>query len=221
MVLCDAGNSYFHFYYSGKVWKVQPEKLERDEVLLPLYYISVNPKSTKKLLEIFPEAINLSPYMMLNTAYKGLGADRIAACLGIGDGVIVDAGSAITVDVMQCDIHLGGFILPGLATYSKMYRAISSALETNLNLTIELNAIPQNTRDAVSYGALKSILLMIEGSAKNKKLYFTGGDGKFLARFFPDAIHDDSLVFKGMMRAITEVSERGISIDYSRNKGFS
>ncbi len=208
MVLCDIGNSYLHFYYNGRVWKVQAEKLERDEALLPLYYISVNQKKTRKLLESFPEAINLAPYMMLDTTYKGLGADRIAACRGISDGVIVDAGSAITVDIMQNDIHLGGYILPGLATFGKLYRAISPILGSDLNLAIELNAFPQNTRDAVSYGALKSILLMIESSAKNKKLYFTGGDGKFLARFFSGAVQDDSLVFKGMLKSIDTLNDR-------------
>lgn len=204
MVLCDIGNSYLHFYYNGRVWKVQAERLERDEALLPMYYVSVSQKKTKYLLEMFPEAINLTPYMLLDTAYIGLGADRIAACKGVSDGVIVDAGSAITIDVMQDNMHLGGCILPGLVMYGKMYRNISSVLGGELNLAIEFNAFPQNTRDALSYGALKSIVLTIESIAKNKKLYFTGGDGKFLARFFAGAIQDDSLVFKGMLRAIAE-----------------
>ncbi|MBD5166946.1 MAG: type III pantothenate kinase [Helicobacter sp.] len=209
MVLCDIGNSYLHFYYSGRVWKVQAERLERDEALLPMYYVSVNQKKTKYLLEMFPEAINLTPYMLLDTAYIGLGADRIAACKGVSDGVIVDAGSAITIDVMQDNMHLGGCILPGLAVYGKMYRAISPMLGSELNLAIEFNAFPQNTRDALSYGALKSIILTIESIAKNKKLYFTGGDGKFLARFFTGAIQDDSLVFKGMLRTIAEQKKGG------------
>lgn len=205
MVLCDIGNSYLHFYYNGKVWKVQANKLKRDEELLPLYYISVNREKRQILLDVFPEAINLAPYLTLDTTYKGLGADRIAACKGVNDGIIVDAGSAITVDVMQNGIHLGGYILPGLATFGRMYRAISSTLSADLNLAIELNAFPQNTKDAISYGVLKSIILMIEATAKNKKLYFTGGDGKFLARFFSGAIQDDSLVFKGMLHAIQQL----------------
>lgn len=207
MVLCDIGNSYLHFYYNGRVWKMQAERLERDEALLPMYYVSVSQKKTKQLLELFPEAINLTPYMSLDTAYVGLGADRIAACKAVSDGVIVDAGSAITIDVMQNNTHLGGCILPGLATYGKMYRAISPVLGGELNLAIEFNAFPQNTRDALSYGALKSIVLMIESIAKNKKLYFTGGDGKFLARFF-GATHDDLLVFTGMLNTIKEMQQK-------------
>ena len=110
---------------------------------------------------------------------------------------------------MQDNMHLGGCILPGLAVYGKMYRAISPMLGSELNLAIEFNAFPQNTRDALSYGALKSIILTIESIAKNKKLYFTGGDGKFLARFFTGAIQDDSLVFKGMLRTIAEQKKGG------------
>ena len=46
---------------------------------------------------------------------------------------------------------------------------------------------------------------------KNKKIYFTGGDGKFLSRFFENAIYDDLLIFKGMQNIITtKITSKGI-----------
>ena len=41
------------------------------------------------------------------------------------------------------------------------------------------------------YGFGIVIMLLIENFSKNKKIYFTGGDGKFLSRFFENAIYDD------------------------------
>ncbi|MDE5591995.1 MAG: pantothenate kinase, partial [Helicobacter sp.] len=61
-----------------------------------------------------------------------------------------------------------------------------------------------NTRDEISFGVLKSILVIIENTAKNKKIYFTGGDGKFLSRFFKNCIYDNLLIFKGMQNVISE-----------------
>ncbi|EFP1036870.1 pantothenate kinase, partial [Campylobacter jejuni] len=41
-------------------------------------------------------------------------------------------------------------------------------------------------------------------AAQNKKLYFTGGDGQFLANYFDHAIYDKLLIFRGMKKIIKE-----------------
>ena len=150
-----------------------------------------------------PRCFDLTPYLELDTTYKGLGVDRIASCMAIHDGVIVDAGSAITIDIMQQGIHLGGFIMPGIAQYRKMFSCIA-ILDCEMNLAIDLEVFPQNTRDALSYGMLKSIVLTLKNASKNKKIYFTGGDGKFLSHFFENSFYDDLLVFKGMQKSIQD-----------------
>ena len=43
---------------------------------------------------------------------------------------------------------------------------------------------------------------MINEVSRNKKIYFTGGDGKFLSKFFDNALYDDSIIFKGMLKII-------------------
>lgn len=201
MILCDIGNSYFHFFYRNRIWREESNRLSPKSESVPIYYISVNPRSEKKLLESHKNCINAEPFINLDTIYQGLGVDRKAACLAVDNGIIVDCGSAITIDIMQEGIHLGGYILPGINLFKKMFSNID-ALKMDFNLDVSLQAIPQNTRDALSYGCIKSIILAIQDIARDNYIYFTGGDGKYLSRFFNQSIFDNTLVFKGMTKAI-------------------
>lgn len=206
MILCDIGNTYFHFYHRGRFWKETPETLSLKQG--DVFYISVNPVFEQKLLQIQKNCINLAPFFWIKTSYVGLGIDRIAGCEGLYDGILVDAGSAITIDMMQKGIHLGGYILPGIASFIQMYREISPALNVMPSLSIDLTLLPQNTQEALGYGILKSIISCIEQVSKDKKIYFCGGDGKFFSKFFPNAIYDRSLVFKGMQKALERYFEK-------------
>lgn len=208
VILCDVGNSCLHFYYSGRIWREDPNDITLKKPHIPIYYISVNPNFEKKLLDSHKKCINLASYIDIETSYKGLGIDRKAACKAIAQGVIVDAGSAITVDIVEDNKHVGGYILPGISAYQELYRSISPVLDTSLNLGVNLYLPPQNTKDAISLGILKSILLMIKHTSRTKRIYFTGGDGKFFAKFFEDAIFDNTLIFKGMQCALKEAEQR-------------
>lgn len=168
MILCDIGNTFLHFYYRGRVWKEKRNNLSQKDSSEVVIYISVNQESTRSLLLSHPYCFDLTPYMNLDTNYKGLGIDRIAACNAISDGVIIDAGSAITLDIMHDGLHLGGCILPGIAQIQKGFKSIS-VLDCGINLSVPLDTLPQNTKDAVSYGILKPIILLIENFSKNKK----------------------------------------------------
>lgn len=201
MILCDIGNTFFHFFYRGRVWREEPNALSRKNEDYCIYYISVNARNERKLLESHSNCQNIADLIALDTIYKGLGIDRKAACFGIDNGIIIDAGSAITIDIIQERVHLGGYIMPGIESYKKMFSNID-VLNVEFNLGVSLDSIPQNTRDAVSYGCLKSIVLSIESVAKDNFIYFTGGDGKFLSRFFPNSLFDNTLVFKGMQKAL-------------------
>ncbi|GMB91961.1 type III pantothenate kinase [Helicobacter ailurogastricus] len=202
MTLCDIGNTHLHFYQEGRVWACAPQSLQvlEDEV----FYISVNAQHTTALLEICPNAKDLSPQMHLASKYEGLGVDRMAACLGLRgkSGVVVDAGSAITLDVMENGEHLGGVILPGLASYCQAYKSISPALDLPPNLRVNLDRLPNGTADALGYGILQSMLLTLKHLVGGRKVYFTGGDGKFLANFFPQGLYNGLLVFEGMLATL-------------------
>lgn len=205
MVLCDIGNSDVKFLQDNKFSSLSFEEFAAFQSEERVFYTSVN-HSLKKLVSSKSNFIDIEPYFKFDTIYQGLGVDRIAACYTIADGVVVDAGSAITVDIMSSSMHLGGFILPGIASFRKAYAEISPILKCELNTQIYLDTLPQRTIDAVSYGTFKSIYLLIKDAAYNKNLYFTGGDGRFLERFFDRAIFDKLLVFRGMQKVIEQNS---------------
>ncbi|WP_291950955.1 type III pantothenate kinase [Campylobacter sp.] len=203
MLLCDIGNTTANFLDKQKFYSMSIDQFLKYEPTQKIFYINVNPNLNQKLKN-HPLFIDLAPYFNFDTIYKNLGIDRIAACYTIEDGVIVDAGSAITVDIVSNFIHLGGFILPGIESYKSSFANISSKLKHELNTQINFDAFPQKTIDALSYGTFKSIYLLIKDCAYNKKLYFTGGDGQFLANFFDYAIYDKLLIFRGMKKVVDE-----------------
>jgi type III pantothenate kinase len=201
MLLCDIGNSFYHFYKNGAYWKEEVFKLPNLKTKEQIYTISVNDKALKSLKEYY-DVVDISSLCALDTGYLGLGIDRAFACEAITDGVIVDAGSGITVDVVQGGSHLGGFILPGFAVVKNAMEAVSPRLAVGVNFGVDINSLPQNTKDAVSYGILYPIVTAIENASRGKFIYFTGGDGKFLSKSFENSIYDELLIFKGMQKAL-------------------
>ena len=201
MILCDIGNTTFHFFINNKHKKYfVDEKIPKfnDEI----YYISVNEKATKKLLKNNPEAKNIEDIMNFQTSYKGLGKDRAVACSFYDNVVIVDAGSAITVDIMENAIHQGGFILLGMRSFISSYPKISKKLKFSFKKDINLDKIPLQTKDAIQYAMLKSIILPIKEVSLNKNIIFTGGDGLALSKYFENSIYKKDLIFENMKRII-------------------
>jgi len=203
MLLCDIGNQNVDFYHDGKVWTMSCEEFEDYSASEKIYFISVNDSITNSL-EDNDKFINLESFFCLDTIYQGLGIDRIAACTAVKDGMIVDAGSAITVDIMSNSLHLGGFILPGICAYEKCFSGISDKLRFKLNMSVDFDALPQKTTDALSYGVVKPILMILRDTCKDKKIYFTGGDGKFFSKYFDNSIFDRTLIFRGMKKIVEE-----------------
>jgi len=204
MLLCDIGNTRMHFYTGNEVLHFcHNEGLERfkDE---KVYFISVNQEATRKIKKLALKWIEVKNENLLKTSYKGLGIDRIAACLGIENGVVIDAGSAITVDVVEDGKHLGGWIWPGIKAQLKCYINISKRLTVSLNSLVDVNKLPQNTSDAVSFGICAPITGLVKTFAQNRKVVLTGGDAKILSSLFPDAEVDEEIVFKGMKKMIKE-----------------
>ncbi len=199
MILCDIGNSNVDFYEDGKIWSMSLVDFKEYKAKEKIYFISVNDIVTEGLGENF---INIERWFDFDTIYQGMGIDRIAACFTIHDGIVIDAGSAITVDVMSGGLHMGGYILPSINSYESCYAGISKRLERRINPNVILDALPQKTEDAVSYGAIKPMLMMLKHTCRDKTVFFTGGDGKFFSKFFKKAIYDRSLIFRGMLQAI-------------------
>ena len=201
VLLADIGNTYFHVYDGTAVEHLLYEDALAKYQDKVLYYISVNHHLDPEIEKIALWK-NISSLFSIKGEYETMGVDRKALCLSHDSGVFVDAGSAITVDIMDKGLYMGGFILPGLKAYVESYKSISSVLDIVLNKELKLDRLPITTKDGISYGIIASIKALIEKHSDGKRLYFTGGDGRLLSTFFEDAIYDEMLVFDGMQNAL-------------------
>ena len=191
MILCDIGNSNVDFYHDGKIWSLSLNEFKEYKPSEKVYFISVNEDVN---LGLSSEFIDIEEWFEFDTIYQGMGIDRVAACYTIDDGIVIDAGSAITVDVMSGTLHMGGYILPSINSYETCYANISQKLDKRINPNVIL--------DAISYGVIKPLHMVLEHTCSNKVVYFTGGDGKFFSKFFKKSIYDRALIFRGMLKAI-------------------
>jgi len=147
--------------------------------------------------------------------FRQLGADRWAAIVGgwahtQAETVVVDAGTAVTIDLIAGDgRHLGGLILPGIGL-------MSAALGSR---TAEIAAsaargpgpgrdewFGRSTAEAVARGARFAVLAAIEravarfpGNA-SPALLLTGGDAPALIDDLAAAGHRPLLVLEGLQR---------------------
>ena len=128
---------------------------------------------------------------------------------------MIDAGSAITTDIMEHGRHVGGFIYPGFSALKNAFLSISPRLNLELDFAkisktqsakivqiSSLNSMPNNTADALIYGILAPFIRTIEQISKDKKIFITGGDGALIAACLKQAEFDENLVFKSMEKIV-------------------
>lgn len=204
MLLCDIGNTSFHFFNGEKDYKKDVKSFDSSTITEKVFYICVNPQLIE-VLKLLKNWVDLSLHVDMSKYYETMGIDRIMACEAIDNGIIIDAGSAITVDIVKEGIYNGGFIYPGIKAMSKTYKNISSVLDYSFNFECDLDIMPKNSQDSISYGYLKT--LYSEVMSHNMDIYLTGGDAKEFARIFPDAKVDERLIFNGMKKIITNSKE--------------
>ena len=200
-LLADIGNTRIHIYNGKEVNHLRHEEAIEQYKDKELKYITVK-HQLKEKLSTLENWEDISSLIKIENEYDTMGIDRKALCLSHRSGIFVSAGSAITVDVVEEGKYKGGFLLPGLKAYVDAYATISPALLTELNTKVSLEALPQTTRDGISFGIIASIKLLIEKYQFDKKLYISGGDGEFLSSFFENAEFDETLIFQGMKNAL-------------------
>ncbi|MDD5405587.1 MAG: type III pantothenate kinase [Sulfurovaceae bacterium] len=203
MLLADIGNTRAHIYDGKSIVHLSHREAFIQYHNVPLLYICVN-HSVKSSLKHMTEWKDISGSISIKGEYETMGVDRKALCLSHKNGIFVDAGSAITVDIVKNGIYQGGFILPGIKAYLEAYKSISPALDIELNREYKPEYLPTTTKDSVSYGIIASIKTVIDRHKTNLSLYFTGGDGKWLSSFFPDSKFDESLIFIGIQKALKD-----------------
>jgi type III pantothenate kinase len=197
MLLCDIGNTSYHFLDGDEDFKKSVHTFNPLGVKEKVYYISVNSKVNQEL-EGLENWINLAQFLDKKIYYATMGIDRIVACEFVGHGVIIDAGSAVTVDVMQNGTYEGGFISPGVQAMQTCYANISPALNYSFNFELNLDKMAKNSQDAISYGYLKT--LYGEVMRHHLPVFLTGGDALKFHKIFPDAHVDEMLLFHAMKK---------------------
>ena len=204
-LLADIGNRYAHFNSGDTTIDMEVKELITLFIDKKLYYISVNPRISRTLRQI-PNWVNLADYINLEGSYPTMGIDRQMLLLSRGDGIYIDAGSAITIDLKKNSKFAGGTILPGIWKQKKSYAEISPALEINEILDINLDTLPKNsTKETISFGIIAPIVALVEKINKNSlPIYCCGGDGKLLSKYIKGSIYERDLVFEGMRKVIKE-----------------
>ncbi len=199
MLFCDIGNTSYHFLKGQKEFKKAVDSLDPSTIKERIYYISVN-KDVSQKLHLLENWIDLSSFIDWEKYYETMGVDRIFAIEAVDHGIIVDAGSAITVDVVRNGVFKGGSIYLGLKAIEHAYKNISPALETAINFELDMNCLPKNTKDAISYAYLKP--LRDEVFSHNLPIVLTGGDANKLKKIFPEAKIETKLIFTSMKKML-------------------
>ncbi|WP_339644590.1 type III pantothenate kinase [uncultured Porticoccus sp.] len=142
---------------------------------------------------------------------SSMGVDRWLALLAVRDQfkdacVVVDAGTAITVDLLnEQGYHLGGYIVPGFPMiYQSLNRGTSNIRLESVSIS---DCLPgKTTGEAVSHGAYLMIKTLIEASratlqtnTQPVRVIVTGGDGSALiGALGGDCIYVRDLVLDGL-----------------------
>lgn len=141
-----------------------------------------------------------------------LGVDRWLAMISVsqcfsGPFCVVDCGTAITIDAVGLNgHHLGGFILPGVAS---MKTAINDSAESIRLSELErpIGMFGRNTSQAVSNGIIQSIVALIEKSfyaleqecGTKVTCVLSGGDAELIKHALPFTVDvETNLVLKGL-----------------------
>ena len=161
-------------------------------------------------------------YMSPNT----LGVDRLAAAvaavevMGCQDCLVVDFGTAITIDLVEGGIYRGGNISPGVRTRFRALHDYTGRLP-ECSPTDEEREYGSTTSQAIEQGVMQGITYEVDGYishflARNVKisLIFTGGDAKYFVKRIKNAIFANcELVICGLNRIL----EYNASIEQANN----
>ncbi len=146
-----------------------------------------------------------------------IGPDRLCAasavaCEGVTDAVIIDAGTAVTVDILLGGRFAGGAIMPGI---DMMLQSLSEGTAALPHVRIDADepegsiAVPpgRDTVSAIKAGVLgayrggteRLVDLSIEGFVNLPPVFLTGGDaGLLVGAISPAPRHYPDLVLQGL-----------------------
>lgn len=159
-----------------------------------------------------------TPIPMVNSyaTPETLGCDRLAAAIGaevlygVEDRLVIDFGSAITIDLITCSGGFeGGVISPGVGM--RLWALNDRCARLPLCAPTQVDRdVARTTRSAIEQGVMRGVLYEVEGHiARFEKKYgknsiiFTGGDAKYFDKQIKSAIFAQrDLVVVGLNRIL-------------------
>jgi type III pantothenate kinase len=202
LYLADIGNTNVKFWRDGNFEVLSLKDFTPEKFTENIFYISVN-QSLKNVLSSLKNWTNLESFVEIDTNYKTLGIDRKVAIYGVQNGIVIDMGSAITIDVVKNSVHLGGYILLGKSFLIESFREkIPNLSFGNEKLSDEV--LPEKTGDALLSGFYHQLVSFIRDLEKRYKteIVFTGGDSEEMSEYFPNASFDKNLIFNNMRKVV-------------------
>ncbi len=139
------------------------------------------------------------------TSLETLGVDRWLAVLAAFEktgraAVVVDAGSALTVDIVNSEgVHQGGYIVPGVRLLQESLWQGTDQVKVDQYGSGEQPIPGVTTEQAVSHGCILMLVAFIERLAAERRaeLIITGGDALLIksqlavkADYCPDLVLD-------------------------------
>jgi type III pantothenate kinase len=151
---------------------------------------------------------------------RAVGPDRLAAAAGAvargaSSAVVVDAGTAVTVDILDAGCFIGGSIMPGLGLMLEALHSGTAALpslDPSSAVGEAARGFPgRSTRSAIAAGTVEGyiggVAALVDRSlarAAGAVLFLTGGGASLLAgRLRPDHVPAPDLVLEGLYRILT------------------
>lgn len=144
-----------------------------------------------------------------------VGPDRLSAALGAWaegsrEAVIVDAGTAVTVDLLSGGDFQGGSIFPGFSLLAAVLHGGTALLPQAGDMSDVGEPPGRNTVQAMKAGILWGLVgavkeLVSRTLPDGGDLWVTGGAGPLLAPHLGDSVRlEGDLVLKGLLRLMTE-----------------
>jgi type III pantothenate kinase len=152
---------------------------------------------------VHPERMGVDRWLAMIAAFNQNKAN------GLSKGIIVvDAGSALTIDVVSVNgKHQGGYIVPGLsmaqqALFANTERVIQyDEVSINKSGRDRYKMLGNNTIQCVEYGVINQMITLVKQVNEeylDYDIFFTGGDGELLAGYLETGKIDKDLVLKGL-----------------------
>ena len=136
-----------------------------------------------------------------------LGVDRWLAVLAAFNktgraAIVVDAGSALTLDIVDSGgVHQGGYIVPGLRLLQSSLWQGTDQVKVDQSGSVHRPNPGATTEEAVSHGCILMLVALIERLAaeQSAELIITGGDALLLKNQLTlKATHSPDLVLDGL-----------------------